>query len=172
MVVYRDDRIFVGLCHGADHIGYPLLHLRIGSLYGIEFYGIGKLTCCNRRDRRASHAYSIIVSPHDDDLITFGRIIFLAVLTSGKSYTASLHDHFIVAMRLVSFFMLKGQYRPRNQRLTKFISKITRSIRSFDQDIHRCLVEPRSWCKVLFPASTSLGTSIRSHVHRSTSQWN
>ena len=111
VIVYGDDGIVFAFRHGTNHVGHALLHFRIGALDGIQFDGIGELTCIQGRYCRSTHPDAVVVPAHDDDLVTGFGLRFLGVLGVGKSYASSKHDDLVKTVLLLVFLVFKGEYR-------------------------------------------------------------
>ena len=75
-------------CQSADYVADALLHLRVGALHRVKFYGIGVLACFNRRNRAAAHADAVVVAAHDHDFLARFRSAFYGILHSSEPYSA------------------------------------------------------------------------------------
>ena len=65
--------------------------------------------------------------------------------------------------------MLEGQYRTANQGLAKLVTEVGSTIRSLDQNLLRCLIEPLANGQNVLPvAILVLNTRIGSHIDGST----
>ena len=62
VVVDGNDRVVVRFGQGPDHVCGTLLHLRVGSLHGIQLDTRGIATRVNRRNGSATHTNAVIVS--------------------------------------------------------------------------------------------------------------
>src|SRR5438045_6400681 len=61
--------------------------------------------------------------------------------------------------------MFEGQYASADKRLIEFISEVARSIRCFDEDLRRCLIQPWARSKLLFPWTAAVEARIRCDIH-------
>src|SRR6056297_1219218 len=66
--------------------------------------------------------------------------------------------------------MFKSEYRTSNQRLSKFVSEVGRSIGRLDQNIHWSLVQPISFFHSIFPWTVFFQTGVGGHVNSSPCQ--
>ena len=96
VVVDGDDGVFRSLGEGTDGIGHAFLHLRIGTLYGIEFYGRSVLAGIHRGDRAPAHADAVIVPAQHDDLVALFRLALERIPLFGKAHAAGQHDDLVV----------------------------------------------------------------------------
>ena len=65
--------------------------------------------------------------------------------------------------------MLEGQYRTADQGLPEFVSEVGSTVRSLNQDLFGSLVQPFAYGQDAFPFASLIGTGIRSHINRCTS---
>ena len=63
--------------------------------------------------------------------------------------------------------MLESQDRTADQRLTEFITEIGCAVRSFDQDLFRSLIQPRTRIKYFLPFTGTFRTRISRHINSS-----
>src|SRR5690606_13170715 len=124
VVMNGNNRVFISLNHTAYCIGRALLHFRVCALHRVEFYPAAELTGICRRYSRATHSYTVILTTQYHYFVSFFRYIFNCLVGLAISYPACEHDHFVKGHKPVVLFVLKGEYRTRDQWLAKFISKI------------------------------------------------
>ena len=98
VVVNRNDGVVVLLGHRADGIVDSFLHLRIGSLYGVKFYGIVVFTRSNRGYCSATHADAVVVASHQYDVVSLGGTVLGGVSLLRVAYSSREHDHLVVAV--------------------------------------------------------------------------
>ena len=142
MVVDRYYRVVVILGEGAYHVRHSLLHLGVGTLHGIQFYARCILSCLYRRHSSAAHADTVIVAAHNHyGLSGLGGALY-GILGCCIPYTSGEHYHLVVGIHLSVLVMFECQERPAYQWLAVFVAEVRCSVRSFDEDLCRGLVEP------------------------------
>ena len=124
MVMDRYDWIALPLRHGADDVGDPLLHLRIGALDRIELNRVGEAAGIYRRDGATAHTDPVVVAPHHDDGVTILGVPLLRITLPRETDPAGEHDHLVVPPDLATLLVLKGEERTDNQGLAKLISEV------------------------------------------------
>ena len=74
VVVYTYNSIVVALCNGADSIVSPLLHLWVGTLYGIQLNSICILACVNATYSATTHTDTVVVTTkkYNEGVLQFG----------------------------------------------------------------------------------------------------
>ena len=160
MVVDGDNGILFRFGHRPDGIGNTFLHLGIGSLHGIQFYGMAEFARSHRRDSTATHSDTVIITAQNNNDVTFFRLSFLCILRFGKSDTTGQHDYLIKAIGFITLLMLKCQQTAVDQRLPEFITKIGSPVGGFDQDFFRSMVEPLSGFNTIFPLLAFITSSV------------
>jgi len=118
------------------------LHLGVGPLHSIQFYGITEFPGSYRRNSTATHADPVIISAQEHDLISFAGFFLLGIFQAGITHTASLHDHLVVPVLPVFFPVFKTQKRSANERLSELVPVIAGPVGGFCQDIFRGVVHP------------------------------
>ncbi len=169
MVMNRDYRIVVAFSHGTNHVRYTFLHLRIGTLHGIELDSIGILSGFDRRYGTATHADAVVVTAHHDNLLTGLRSALKRILAFAKTYAAGQHDYLVVTIFLFVLLMFKGEQRTANQRLSELVAEIAGAVRSLDKNLLRSLVEPLTLIHGILTRMLLFITWIRGHIDGRTS---
>ena len=63
--------------------------------------------------------------------------------------------------------MFESKYRTTNKWLTKFVTEVRSTIRRFNQDLFRSLIQPFAYRKDIFPFTTFVCTWVWSHINSS-----
>ena len=87
-----------------------LLHLRIGSLYGIEFYATAVSSGLHTGYRTATQSDAVVVSAYHHHLVALLRSSFQAVTTCAVSHSSCQHHHFVIGILLIAFLVFEGEY--------------------------------------------------------------
>ena len=168
VVVDRTHRVAVVFYHGADDVSHTFLHLRIGTLHGVELDGVGILACTHARDRGAAHSDAVVVAAQNDDEVAWLRVFLHAVVGRSKSDATREHNDLVVAVVvgfIVVFAMFEGEERAIDERLSELVSEVRCSVRSLDEQFFRGLIEPRTCLEVVFPLAALVVTRIASHIN-------
>ena len=165
MVVDRYHGVLGSFGQCPDKIVGTLLHLRIGTLNGIQFYAVGIATGVYGGDTAAAETNSIVVATHNNHLITFPRCAFQAVSPRAIAYASGQHNHLIIGVFFGIFAVFKRQYGAGNQRLSELIAKVAGAIRGLDEYLFGCLVEPQPSGQAVFPLLFTAQTRIGRHVN-------
>ena len=165
--VVMDGYDWIGLSfhQAADGVGHALLHLRVGALNGVEFYARAVSARIGRRDGCPAHADAVVVAAQQDDLISGLRFSFQGLGFFPRSNATGQHNHLVEAQLAGVFFVFEGQERTRDQGLAEFIAEVGGAVGSFDQNVHRRLVEPGPFGQGLFPGAVVLQAGVGRHVN-------
>ena len=172
VVVDGDDGIVFTLRECADDVLDALLHLGVGALYGVELDSASILPRVHRADGTTAHTDAVVVTTEQDDLFAWLGSTLLCIAAAGVADTTSEHDDLVEAVgRFVGLaFVLEGQHRATDERLTELIPEVARSIGCFRQDLTRRLVEPRAGSAVLLPRAISSRAGVARHIDGRPSQ--
>ena len=151
MIVDRDDGVTFGLGDGTDHVGRPFLHLRIGTLHGIQLDTACILSRIDRRDSASTHTDAVIITSDDHHFFLRLRITFEGVAFVGIAHTSGQHDDFVVCIFLLVLGVLESEQRPADQRLSELIPEIGSAVRCFDQDLFGRLIQPLTRIEYVLP---------------------
>ena len=95
---------------GADHVADALLHLRVGTLHGVELDGVGILAGSYGGDGAATHADAVVVATHHHHAHVGLRLAFQGVVGRGVADAACKHDDLVVGQQAVLLRVLKSEY--------------------------------------------------------------
>ena len=188
MVMNRRHRVVVGFHQGTHEVVSTFLHLRVGTLHGIELHGCAVTAGVYRRDGAAPETDAIVVTTDNDDVFAFLRLFLQAVAFLAVAHAAGEHDDLVVAVDLIGSLdvllaafndggiacrglIFEGEHGTSDQRLTKLITEVGRTVGCFDKDLFRGLIEPFARSDLLLEVACGLPvvvfqTGVRSHVHR------
>ena len=169
VVVDRNNGVHLLFAKRTDKVVGALLHFGISSLNGVEFYTGGIATRINGADTTAAQTDAIIVATDNYHLIAFFRRAFEAISFGAVAHTSGQHNHFVVAIFLIVFLMLKSKHRTRNQRLAEFVSKVGSTIRSLDENLFGRLIEPLAHGEHILPGATAIQARVGRHINSRTS---
>ena len=140
VVVDRDDGVFGRFGKSTNHIRNAFLHFRVGALHGIELYGIVVLAGVNRRYGTTTHTNAIVVATHKHHFfVRFGSALYGIALV-GETYATGEHNHLVVSKLFFAFLVFESEKRATDKRLTKLITEVACTVRSFDKNFFGCLV--------------------------------
>ena len=166
VVMDGDDRIVFTLRERADDVLDTLLHLGVGALYGVELNSAGILPRIHRADGTTTHTDAVVVTTEQDDLFARLGSALLCIAAAGVADTTSEHDDLVEAVgRFTSLaFVLEGQHRATDERLTELIPEVARTIGCLREDLTGRLVEPRAGSTVLLPGAISIRAGVARHI--------
>ena len=107
VVVYGFDGIRCAFGQCPDGVVNAFLHLGIGTLYGIQLYGVAEFTCCYGGNGTPAHSYAVIVPAQEYKFVSRLRFFLQGILPTGIPYASCQHDHLIVTKTLSPFNMFK-----------------------------------------------------------------
>ena len=163
MVMNGNHWVDVFLNEGTYEVVSTLLHLRVGTLYGVELNAVAVAAGIYRRNATATESDAIVVTTDDDDVVAGLWFFLQAVSLFAVAHTTGEHDHLVVAIDLTGLLaldrlavgcrggvacgalILKGQQRTCDQRLAELITEVRGTVRRFDEDLLRSLIEPGTW---------------------------
>ncbi len=168
-------RIHIFLTQRTHKVIGTLLHLRIGTLHGIELNTTGITTGIHRGNRTATKTDAVVVTTHYDNLVALLRRTLQAVALGAIAHTTSQHDDLVVAILLIHFLavdvllllVLEGQHRTRDERLTELITEVAGTVRCLNQYLFWSLIEPFAHRHQVFPRTSALLAIawITGHIH-------
>ena len=154
MVMYRRNSRCAGIHQSTYNIRHTALHLRVGTLNGIQRHG-SVTASVHGRNRATAHAYAVTVAakhhyPHPR--LNRG---FDGTVGGHIPHSTGHHNHLVVAANTVALRFLHRQHRPANQRLAEFIAEVRGPVRGTYQQlirtvqcslavIHRCHIYSRT----------------------------
>ena len=124
VVVNADYGVDVFLAQGTYQIVGALLHLRIGSLHGVQLDAAAVATGVHAGDTASTEPDTIVVATHDDNLVALLRLLLQAVAPCAVAHSASQHDYLVVAVLLAVLFVLEGKHRTRDERLSELVAEV------------------------------------------------
>ena len=128
VIVDRDDRILFLLAQGTDDVVCTLLHLWVGTLYGIQLDARRIASCLNRRNRAAAKTDAVVLTTHYDNLVARLWCALDAVALDAVADTSCKHYHLVVGIFLVILLMLEGQHRTADQRLAELVAEVRSTV--------------------------------------------
>ena len=170
VVVDGDDGVDILLTERTHEVVGTLLHLRVGTLHGIQLDAVAVATRVDRRHRAAAQTDAVVVATDHHHLVALLRLLLQTVALGAIAHTASQHDDFVVSVfswrvgrlvtlstcRLVhSLLMLEGEHRTADEGLTELVAEVTGTVRCLDQNLLRRLIEPLTDRKNVFPITPS-----------------
>ena len=185
---YRVDIFFH---EGAHEVVGTLLHLRVGTLHGVELDAIAIASGIDRRDATTTETDAIVVTADDDDVVACLWLFLQTVALLAVADATGEHDHLVIAIDLTGLLafdglavgrcgcvacgalIFKGQQRTRDEWLTELITEVRGSVGCFDENLLRRLIKPWTRSDLVFPVASgrvvvSLQTWIAGHVDRRT----
>ncbi len=162
VVVDGNDGVGVFFHQGTHQVVGSLLHLRVGTLHGIQLDAVAIATGIYRRHAAATQSDAIVVATDDDDLVTFLRFFLQAVALLAVADAACQHDHLVVGILRTLVLTFIREHGTADQRLTELISEVGSTVRGFDQYLFWCLVEPLAHGNDVFPVADNacLGSQL------------
>ena len=147
VVVNRYDGVVLLLGHRAYRVVHPLLHLGVGSLYGIQLYGIVVFSGGYGRYGSSAHADAVVVTAEEDDVIALGRTVLGCIGHFGEAYTSCQHDDLVVAVFALGSVrillrVLECLERAADKWLAELVAEVGGSVGCLDQNLGGCLVQP------------------------------
>ena len=171
MVVDTYYRVLVVLHEGTHQVVGTLLHLRVGTLYGVQLDAVAVATCIYGRNRTTTETDAIVVTTYYDNLVALLWLTFLIITLLAVAYATSEHDNLVVCILFSILLVLECKHRTCDERLTKLVAEVGSTVGSLDQDLLRSLIEPLAHWHDVFPvtlhvalAVVVLQTRISSHV--------
>ena len=156
MVVDAYHGIGVLLAQGAYQIVGTLLHLRIGSLDGIQLNTIAVPACVNTRYGTTAQSDTVVVATDYHHLVTLLGLFLQTVALGTVAYAAGQHDHLVIGiLGVVGFLVLKGQHTAANQWLSELVAKVGGTVRGLYQYLLRRLVQPFAYGHDVLPIPRS-----------------
>ena len=165
MVVYAHDGVHLFFAQGAHEVIGTLLHLRVGTLYGIEFDTAAVATRVNAGDRASTETDAVVVTAHDHNLVAFGGSALQAIALGAVAHSASQHDNFVVAILFAILLVFEGEHGAGDERLSEFVAEVAGAVGGFDKDLLRRLIKPLTHRQEAFPFATFCIPGIAGHVH-------
>ena len=171
MVVDTNHWVLVILNEGTNQVVGTLLHLRVGTLNGVELDTVAVSTGIYRRYTTTTKTDAIVITTYYNHLVALLRLTFLIVTLLAVAHATSEHDHLVVSILLTVLLVLECKHRTRDQWLTELVTEVRSTIRCFDQDLLRSLIEPLTYWHQVFPVALHVAlaivifqTRISSHV--------
>ena len=184
MVVDRDHGINVLLDQGTHEVVGTLLHLGVGTLYGVELDAVAVAAGVDTRHGAAAQTNAVVVATHHNDVVAFLRFLLQAVALLAVADAACQHDHLVVAVELMlllgqllaveglggvggSGLIFKGEQRTGDEGLAELVAEVARTIRCLDENLFGSLIEPFAGLGAVLPLAGELGcakTGIAGHV--------
>ena len=164
VVMHRDDAVALLFCDGADGVVGSLLHLGVGTLHRVEFYGVGIFACSHRAHCAAAHADAVVVAAQQHHCVASARSLLDGVALAGITHTAGLHDDLVVAVHAACVAILEGEQRTADYRLAKLVAKVAGTVAGLDEYLLRGLVEPLALLECLPCAASLFETGVAGHI--------
>ncbi len=152
VIVDGDDRILVLLAESADYVISTLLHLRVGTLYGVQLDTARVATCLYGRYGTAAETDAVVLTTHHNNLVAWLRFALQAVALQTVAYAAGQHDNLVVGVLLALLLVLEGEHGTADERLAELVAEVGRTVGSLDKYLLRCLVEPLAHGQYLLPS--------------------
>ena len=172
VVVDGDDGVVLALGERTDDVLDTLLHLGVRALDGIELDRTSILPCVHRANGAPTHTDAVVISAEEDDFFAWLGSTLLRITAAGIAHTTSKHNDLVEAVGQCGIlpFVLKGQHRTADERLTELVPEVARPIRSLRQDLARSLVEPRTRSTVLLCRAIYCSARVAGHIDGRPSQ--
>ena len=169
VVVDRNYRVYILLAQSANEVVCTLLHLRVGTLHGVQLDAVAVATSINRRYRATAQADAVVVAAYNDNLVALLRLLLQTVALCAVAYAACKHDNLVVSVLLGAFLMLEGEHRTGDERLSELVAEVRRTVRCLDENLLWCLIQPLAYGHDVLPVACEvivvLKTRISSHVY-------
>ena len=172
VVVDTYHRIVVFLAECPYEVVCALLHLRVGSLHGVELDAVAVSSGVHRRYRAAAESDAVVVATDHHYLVALLRLFLQAVALGAVTHTSCKHYHLVVCIFCVALLlMFESEHRTADERLSELVTEVAGSVRCLDKNLFRSLIEPFSHWQYVFPVASAVESWIRCHIHGSTCYW-
>ena len=172
VVVDTYYRVYVLLAQCANEVVGTLLHLRVGTLNGVQLNTVAVTAGINRRYRTATETDAVVVATNNDNLVALLRLLLQAVALCAVAYTAGKHDNLVVGILLLALLVLECEQRTGDERLSELVAEVRGTVRSLDKNLLRSLIQPLAYGHDVLPVACQvvvvLESRIRCHVHSCT----
>ena len=164
VVVDADNGVHLLFAQGTNQVVGTLLHLRVGTLNGIQLNAAAVTTCLNAGYRAAAQTDAVVITTYYNHLVTLLGSTLQAVALGAVTHTAGQHDNLVVGVFLVLLLMLEGQHRTTDQWLAELVTEVAGTIRSLDKNLLGCLVQPFANGQNLLPLTLLLSAGVAGHI--------
>ena len=165
VVVDGHHRVVFFFAKRTHEVGCTLLHFGIRTLHSVEFDAGTVTSGVYRRDRATTQTDAVVVTTHDNDFIAFFRSTFETVALCAITHATSEHNHLVEGIVHTVFCVFEGEHRTCDEGLSKFITEIGSTVGGFGEDLLWSLIEPRTFCHIALPRTTTIKTRIGSHIN-------
>ena len=166
VVVDRHHRVVFFFAKRTHEVGCTLLHFGIGTLHSVEFDAGTVTSGVYGRNGTTAQTDAIVVTTHNNDFVTFFGSTFETVALCAITHTPCEHNHFVEGIVHTVFCVLEGEHRTSDEGLSEFITEIGSTVGGFGEDLLWRLIEPRTFCHIALPRTTTIKTRIGSHINR------
>ena len=153
MVVDAHYRIVILLNQCSHKVVGTLLHLRVGTLHGVELYAVAVTSCVYRRHRATTKTDTVVVTADNDNLVALLRFFLQAVALCAIANTTCKHDYLVVGIFLVVLLMFESEQRTCDEWLAKLVAEVAGTIRGLDKNLLRALIQPLPYGQYVLPVA-------------------
>ena len=155
-----DYWVLIVLNECTNQVVGTLLHLRVGTLNSVQLDTVAVTTCIYRRNRTATETYAIVITTYYDHLVALLWLALFIVTLLAVAYTTSEHDYLVVSILLAVLLVLESKHRTGDERLTELVTEVRSTVRCFDEDLLRSLIEPFAHRQDVFPVALRIALAV------------
>ena len=98
VVVDADNGVHLLFAQGTNQVVGTLLHLRVGTLNGIQLDAAAVSACLNAGYRASAQTDAVVVATHHNNLVALLRRTLQAVALGTVTHTTGQHDNLVIGI--------------------------------------------------------------------------